>query len=70
MNEGPESKPIGALVHDLNNALAPATLLTDLLLATEISEEKRLDYLKRIQKSLAQAKTIIGEIEAQLASKK
>ena len=70
MDERPESKPIGALIHDLNNALAPATLLMDLLLATEISEEKRLDYMKRIQKSLAQAKTIIGEIEDQIASKK
>lgn len=70
LDERPESKPIGALIHDLNNALAPATLLTDLLLATEISEEKRLDYMKRIQKSLAQAKTIIGEIEDQIASKK
>ena len=66
MNESNEEKSIGTLVHDLNNALAPATLLTDLLLATEISEEKRLDYLERIQRSVAQAKTIIGRIEEQI----
>ncbi|MCH8202790.1 MAG: hypothetical protein IH996_06770 [Proteobacteria bacterium] len=70
LDERPESKPIDALIHNLNNALAPATLLTDLLLATEISEEKRLGMLRQIQKSLAQAKTIIGEIEDQIASKK
>ena len=70
LDERPEPKPIGALIHDLNNALAPATLFTDLLLATEISEEERLGMLRRIQKSLAQAKAIIGEIEDQIASKK
>ncbi len=70
LDERPESKPIDALIHNLNNALAPATLFTDLLLATEISEEERLGMLRQIQKSLAQAKTIIGEIEDQIASKK
>ena len=70
LDERPESKPIGALIHEFNNSLAPATLLTDLLLATEISKEKRLGMLRQIQKSLAQAKTIIGEIEDQIASKK
>ncbi len=68
MGEKYEEKSIGALVHDLNNALAPATLLTDLLLATEMSDEKRIEYLKRIQKSIERGKAIICRIEERIAA--
>lgn len=66
MGEKYEGRSIGTLVHDLNNALAPATLLTDLLLATEMSDKKRIEYLKRIQKSIERGKAIIGKIEEQI----
>ena len=68
MDETNEVNSLAVLVHDLNNALSPATLLTDLLLATEVTEEKRLDYMKRIQNSVARAKAIIGRIEEQIAA--
>ncbi len=68
LDETNEVNSLAVLVHDLNNALSPATLLTDLLLATEVTEEKRLDYMKRIQNSVARAKVIIGRIEEQIAA--
>ena len=58
------------LVHELNNALSPAILLLDLMLATEQDKEEREEKLRRIQTSLARARDLISKLEDLVASQK
>ncbi len=59
-----------SLVHELNNALSPAILLLDLMLAAEQDKEEREEKLRRIQTSLTRARDLISKLEEVVASQK
>lgn len=65
-----EPRTVDAVIHDLKNALGPAVLRIDLLLAANPEEKQRLEYLHAIQASLARAKDLISKLEDLVASRK